>query len=380
MKKIVMALVISFVFIFILEGCWDAKEIENQNYITAFGVDYKNGSMEVFAQILNFESTAKTEGIVSKAKISVGRGQGTSFIAAMEQISKSSQRREFWGHVYSIVVTENILREGKLAEIIDVVTRHRDMRYSKWVFATRESLADLLSTHTIFDVSNLNSILSNPQDQYEQFSNERILYMNDLIAELNEPNSTVLIPSIQITSKTWQENKKAIPLLELNGHFIMSGYRYKGWINQREARMGRWTYRHFKQSNITIEQDSKPATTLMVKRSDYDIRAKVVQGKLRFALSLSLTGELVQVQQDVPYDKIEKLVGQTVKKEIREFYNRGLELHADLLQLGVFLYKKDPKRWRELSVEGTLPLNPTTLEKIDVHFRIVNGHKYRLRR
>lgn len=380
MKKIALVFVISFIFTFTLEGCWDAKEIQNQNYITAFGIDYKNGYMEAYVQILNFESTGKTEGLISQAKISVGRGRGATFLDALEQIAKSSQRREFWGHVYAIIISENILREGKLPEIIEEVTRHRDMRYSKWVFATRENLNELLSTHAMFDTSNLDSLLNNPQDQYRQISNEHPLYMNDLIAEMNEPNSTVFIPAMALTSKTWQEDMKVTPMLELNGQFIMSGYRYKGWIRHSEANLGRWTYRDYKQSIITIKQDLKPAATLVVKRSDYDIQTNGVHGRPRFELSLSLSGSLFQKQQDISLDKIEKLAEQTVEKELREFYNKGLELHADFLQLGSHLFKSNPKKWREHSVNGSLPLKPTTLEKVNVRFNITDGQRYKFRR
>ncbi|MFC8685598.1 Ger(x)C family spore germination protein [Brevibacillus porteri] len=380
MKKLVLVFVISFVFIFTLEGCWDAKEIQNQNYITAFGIDYKNGYFEVYVQILNFESTAKSEGLIPQSKISVGRGHGGTFLDAVEQIVKSSQRREFWGHVYSIIVSENILREGKLAEVIEGVTRHRDMRYSKWVFATKENLNELLSTPAMFDTSNLDSLLNNPQDQYQQISDEHPLKMNDLIAEMNEPNSTVLIPSIALTSKTWQEDKKATPLFELNGQFIMSTNRYKGWISHSDAKMGRWIYRDFKQSVLTIKQDLKPGATLLLQRSDYDIQTKGAKGRQRFVLSLSLTGTIFQEQQNIPHDKIEKLAEQTVEKELREFYNKGLELNADLLQLGSHLFKSDPKNWKEQSVNGSLPLKPATLDKVNVRINITDGQKYKFRR
>lgn len=46
----------------LLTGCWDIREVQDINYISAIGVDYKDGEYIIYAQMLDFSSVAKQEG------------------------------------------------------------------------------------------------------------------------------------------------------------------------------------------------------------------------------------------------------------------------------------------------------------------------------
>lgn len=43
-------------------GCWDMKTIQDTNYMTAIGFDFKDGKYIVYGQMLDFASVAKQEG------------------------------------------------------------------------------------------------------------------------------------------------------------------------------------------------------------------------------------------------------------------------------------------------------------------------------
>ncbi|MFK9116608.1 hypothetical protein ACJEBK_06925 [Peribacillus frigoritolerans] len=44
-----------------LSGCWDEKTIQDFHYITAIGIDFKDGEYIVYTQLVDFAAVAKTE-------------------------------------------------------------------------------------------------------------------------------------------------------------------------------------------------------------------------------------------------------------------------------------------------------------------------------
>ena len=58
MKRILMLL---SMLSLLLSGCWDNKEVQDINYITALGIDYKDNKYIIYVQMLDFATIAKQE-------------------------------------------------------------------------------------------------------------------------------------------------------------------------------------------------------------------------------------------------------------------------------------------------------------------------------
>ncbi|HEX5564338.1 MAG TPA: Ger(x)C family spore germination protein, partial [Sporosarcina sp.] len=63
-----------------LSGCWDNNEPERMLYVNGIGIDYKNGQYELYAQIINFSNTAKSEQPtnIETTQAEVGHASGKS--------------------------------------------------------------------------------------------------------------------------------------------------------------------------------------------------------------------------------------------------------------------------------------------------------------
>lgn len=48
--------------VILLTGCWDSKEVQSINFITAIGIDYADNQYTTYAQLIDFSSIAKQEG------------------------------------------------------------------------------------------------------------------------------------------------------------------------------------------------------------------------------------------------------------------------------------------------------------------------------
>ncbi|HDR3874565.1 TPA: Ger(x)C family spore germination protein, partial [Bacillus anthracis] len=49
-------------FLFLLTGCWDRRELEHVLFINTLGIDFKDNHYIIYPQFINFTNMAKQEG------------------------------------------------------------------------------------------------------------------------------------------------------------------------------------------------------------------------------------------------------------------------------------------------------------------------------
>lgn len=362
----------------LISGCWDWEEIQSQNYISSVGVQYSDEQYEIYAQMLNFDSIAKIEGKSAMSEAWIGYGRGRSFIDASRIITETGQRKLFLGHVSSIVVTENLLRSGKLYDVIDLALRGQTMRYTKWFYASRSPLRQLLSTKGFFNRSPLETTLIEPMRTYNEFSNNTPIYMNDLVAHLHEVNSVALIPELSLKRQVWTVGDKPMDVVMRDGIFVMEGNTYKGYLNHRTVLQGRWLEPEFRKTQLSVELPDGMSVTVAIKRTKRKFGMKERADEPVFRLKAHYLMRITNMDTETPYREIERLVEARIRDDIAAYYRSGLAIGADLLGLGHRYYVRHPGRWKKRSIAGKLPIDADSLAQIEVRCRMTEAGSYKL--
>lgn len=157
----------------LLSACWDNNEIDKVLYIHALGVDYKEGEYQVYAQLINIGGLGRSEGGggIQTSPSTVGMGKGNTVDSAVFDFYKNVPQRIFWGHLSSMVFTEDALKQQNIVlSAMDVINRYRETRYTVWISSTNSSIRDLLNTFPILGISPMFTRLSDPRTSYEQSS------------------------------------------------------------------------------------------------------------------------------------------------------------------------------------------------------------------
>lgn len=121
----------------LLSGCWDAKEPQSVNFVTALGIDYVKGEYTIYAQVLAFgdiskqESSANTE----ETQVWIATGKGETISKALMSIYPASQQMTLWTHVKAIVFSKSLLNSN-LSECLNSLLRSSELRYTPWVYGT----------------------------------------------------------------------------------------------------------------------------------------------------------------------------------------------------------------------------------------------------
>jgi spore germination protein KC len=364
-------------FLILQTGCWDAKEIQSINYATAIGVDYVDNRYVVYLQILDFNSVAKKEGASpGKASVWVGKGTGVTPNEAVYDLYSSSQQMIFWGNVTAMVLSERVLNKG-IEEILDLANRYREIRYTKWMFGTNDSIEHILSVTPFFRHSPLSSILHEPSSTYRQLSLVAPIRMNAFISQFHEP-MTILLPRLSTTKKIWVENEKPHEMLYIKGAYLIDKTLI-GPLSESSLRGLRWMNVKTVRSPILIKSGGKQAATLIGTKPKHEIGWGVKRHKLKFHIAIDVEVTVNELLQHMKVSEIERKSAEVIKKEIRKMYLKGLELEADCLNLGHEVFKQNPSVWHAYWDHGKFPLDESSLDGITVYVSLQNSGKYKLK-
>lgn len=157
------------VCVMLLTGCWDSKEVQSINFITAIGIDYADNQYTTYAQLIDFSSIAKQEGPTPRegSQIWIGKGTGTTLSMAINNLYETSQQQTLWTHVKAIVLSKNAL-EGRLEDVFNTLLHSGQLRYTPWIYATEQDLSTLLSPSAILNQSAQTIELFEPMRLYRQ--------------------------------------------------------------------------------------------------------------------------------------------------------------------------------------------------------------------
>ncbi|QJD83144.1 Ger(x)C family spore germination protein [Cohnella herbarum] len=368
----------ALIFLFPLTGCWNSKDIQNMDYVTAIGLDFVDGKYITYVQVLNFTNIGRSETLeVGKSvPIWVGKGEGSTISESLSSIYATSQMRIFWGHVKTIVCTENVLKRG-VRDAYNAMNRFGDVRYNILIFGTKEKLSDIFIQKSIFNLSPLDTLMFSPEQIYAQRSFIVPKTGNQVIAQINEPGEPGMLPSLTINKGTWREDKNSKSLLKINGAYFFNQDKMAAWLSEDELAGTRWSQKELKRSLIRIPAEGKAIATMVMINPHYKVDIDVVDGKVWYDVSLKIDATLDELMKDVSIDYLEQQASEVISDEIRESFHNGLKKQVDVLMLEETLYRNRPKEWHRLHKSQAFLLDHECLRKIIVKVDLRNTGKYK---
>ncbi|MEK3780600.1 Ger(x)C family spore germination protein [Paenibacillus sp. FSL R5-0810] len=354
-----------------LTGCWDIKEVQDMNYVTAIGIDYEDGQYVVYTQMLDFTKVAKTEtGKSDKpAQVWVSKTKGKTINWAVDQVYNSSQRRTVWSHVSSIVISDKVMQSAVLPKL-DSIGRYQEVRMTPWVFGTSHSIEELFNAQAFFNMSPLFTILHEPIDQFNQRSVIAPIRYFDFLADLTEPGYTGMLPSLSIDTETWSTGDKRDPKMSINGGYCLYDEKINGFLAVKDLDGLRWMQKETKRSPLLVTDGGIQSVVAL---STPKIRTKLsfVQGEPKFHIHVKLHGNVVEVSEDVSKTELEKSAANAVKEEILATFYKGMDTQSDVYSLEHLVFKQNPAAWKRLKQASGMStiINKQSLESVmvDVH-------------
>lgn len=359
----------------------DICEIENQNYATAIGVDYRDGEYYIYIQMSGLSSVARNEsGEKAPAEVYVSETKGKTFIDGFFKAYHTSQERITWAHVTAIVLSENVLKKG-VCNVFDGLTRYHEFRPTPWVFGTKESVKKVLSATGFFKKPPLKTILHSHKSSFEQSSTIKPVRLHQFAREFFEPGRTAYIPSLSINDTQWEKKNKKERKLEIDGAFFLKNTKYKSYFPYEKIKGIRWLSSENKRSSILLPEDEKPEILTVLEDQKIKIKPEKNNGNFYFTISFFAKGIVSnRIENNTMNVKaMEEFAKEGIISEVRHLYQLGLKYDIDFLNLEHKLYRHYHSDWKQLKDQDTL-LHEDSLKSIEAHITLKHAGAFKNRK
>ncbi|GIP49259.1 hypothetical protein J53TS2_28500 [Paenibacillus sp. J53TS2] len=368
--------------ILLLTGCWDMKEAQNINFITALGIDYVEGRFIIYTQLLDFAEIAKQEGTVKTGagKVWIGKGEGRTIDEALSSLYSASQQRTFWTHVRAVVLSRALL-DKQLPDAVNGLIQTRDLRYTPWVFGTHQKIPEIFSSISLLNESVLNSELLDPEEIFRQYSFVEPIQIIKLMNGIKEPAVTALLPQISCTNEVWKGEGKPVSQVKLTGAYAIAQGSNRGLVDPTMLQGARYVaFNRMVKFPLTLTLEDGTPVTLSIIHSHSDIGLSEgdenpkVRIRVRIKAYITEAGTATRVTAAA----IDELAEKKIEQEIQRSFTAAKAKKIDLYNLEEKLYRHDQARWKELSSRGKPLISLMELDKIQAEVTLVHSSSYKL--
>ncbi|MFJ5789061.1 Ger(x)C family spore germination protein [Lysinibacillus sp. NPDC093197] len=371
-KKILSIMLLAFTTL--LSGCWDVTEPQRMYYVHALGIDYKDGNYETYMQIIDFANIAKSEqpNNPQAQQAEIGHAKGKTIEDSLFDLYHSIDQKAFWGHITYIILSEEVMNNNKVNQVLDFLTRYRETRYQIWIYGTKEPLDKLLVVTPINNKALTLSKLGDPINSFKQESFVRPIDLRKLVIGLNEPSHEVYLPLVSI-DRGWVSSKGQSESVEIKGITLLSKEGLKGFLTEENANGIKWMNNETIRSEITGQiGEQKQFVTITLDHLKVLISPVVKNENVQFDIEIKMEANVLGITEEITTEEIRQLVKKQVEKEVRETFKESLALNTDIYRLSEQLYRKDVKTWKKLENNGKIDLTEDSIRKIKINVVKVN--------
>ncbi|MED1864622.1 Ger(x)C family spore germination protein [Fictibacillus nanhaiensis] len=352
---------------FLLTGCWGASGINEQLYIEALGVDYKDGKYIVYTESAIFSSIAKQEGggaQTADSPVLVGVAEGETLTMAFRKLEKSSQFPLYYGHVQVILLSERVIKE-KLDEVISHLAHDPLIRFTSWIFGTSEEIHKVLVAKSLFKQAPTYKVLFHPDKMLQRNHAVNPLSMQMLLRDGNEPFGSTIIPNIKLVKGKWLEDKEKPTFPITGGGYVIEDMQAKGKLSYEKLRGLEWLSKREKENKLEVTAGN---TVVEIEIKGYKIKLKEpVKSELKYTIEVQAKAKIDENLNVVPRKELEKQIVELMKKDIKETYANGLSIKSDLYNLTRSTYRKSPSLVKKYALERD------SLDSVKVAVQIVHS-------
>lgn len=232
--------------LFMLTGCWDRTEINENAFWMGTALDLlENKKLRVSAQI----AIPQEIGTIPKQG-SAGRGsliisaEGRTLLDTCQEIQNKLPRQLFIGHRRAVFISERLARDG-LHSILDMYTRNPDLSVRTGLFVVSGAdPEEALKIKSPFNPFSSDAIVR--QDKYAKIGD---IAARDLIVSHTSESGCPLLSAIRMDNLTKEEKKHVVDINQLA--LFNKRLQLVGFLDGEKAMVTLWMLNRLKQYYMT---------------------------------------------------------------------------------------------------------------------------------
>ncbi|MDI3279870.1 MAG: Ger(x)C family spore germination protein [Bacillota bacterium] len=395
----------------LLAGCWDRREINDLAFVMALGIDKgsRPGTFIFTAQVAVPSEFAASRGQGGGGDrgsplppVWITSVEGESLMDARRRLAEWGPRRDYYAHAEVVVLGEELARQG-IAEVLDFLQRHPEVRRTSHLFVAEGTAQSILQAHPRLDPIPGMAVRSLVRWSPLAGTAQPVT-LQEALCMLFTGRTQLVLPRLALTTALEQPPGQAKPTdaqggntseggantsegsssdgrrekggkgpakeagegappkphgseLRLMGGAVFKGDRLVGWLDRRETRGYMWI-RGQKHGGITIVSPT-PAppgrASIEIIRGRARLVPELVSGRLRMRVQVKEEGNVVESMAPLDFTKaelvrsLERRTATAIRGEIMAALQRAQkEYRSDIFGFGAAVYRRYPGLWRQI--------------------------------
>lgn len=333
-----------------LGGCWNYRSLSDMAFVAGLAVDQhpENEHYLLSFEIINLTKPVKEQGLQTL----VIDSEGETIFDAVRNAKKKVKNKLFFGHMMTVIISEEIARSEKIPQLIDWFLRDAECRETMYFLISQEKTAA-----EVFSAQNVDSaVLSYELESILEKDKEITLSTNavqlhDIYNLINSKGQALSLPAVHIVRK--EDN----PRLEINGTAVFKDKSLVGYLSPEDSKYllfalddvggGALTVpaNDNAEKNIALEiSKSKTKRTFENKEGQRSFKietdTEVFVGESAGQLDAQNKDQINQIK-DAAQKKLEQGISDVIKKVQDDF-------QSDIFGFGKLIHKTNPVLWAQL--------------------------------
>ena len=362
-------LLIPILFIFILTGCWNYRELNDLAIATGIAIDEDVDGIEVSVLIANAKK-AQVSTKEGESQTSVYSEKGKTITEALRNINLKFSKEIYIGHLSVIVINEKIAKEG-LYPILDYFLREPESSKRFYSIIARDCKAkdviSILSPLESFPSQNLYfNIKNSPNSQGVSPSVTFSKFIENILKPGAEPFlPTVIIEGDPEEATDSDDLQKSVPSanLKLDTMAIFKDDKLLGYADEDESR-GIDLVNEKVENTTTSFKYNNHYIAINLSEIDIEKYINIVDDKVTAYINLKSIASIKEIAGDEDLNNkeiiedIEKKAEETIKNIIERGIDCALKKYrSDIFGFGNLVYKKNPKYFEKVKYDWDDKLN-----------------------
>ncbi|WP_237566208.1 Ger(x)C family spore germination protein [Oceanobacillus massiliensis] len=372
MKRLLCMFFTLALLLVILSACWDEVELEERGFIVGIAVDMEE---EQDGKAI-FEMTNQLvvpAGLNSTTQGGEGKGfrnlsqTGESIFETNSAISRQASRKLDAGHLELIVLSQEVAEQEKLfADILDVFTRHPNMRRGILLAISADKASDILYVepeHVKLPAEYVGQLLEN-RDNLLTTEQVRIGDVQENLLQ----NSCFVIPLIEVLNKETVNYKGIAVFNGESGQMV-------GTLEGKEAEGRNFILGQDQEGSLSMEVgDDQMAFAILNGDSKITIKNENKEN-MQFQVDIEVESRIAEYGGAKDIYKYQSEFEKKLENQIKDIAEATVkkvkdELQVDVLNLGNHLRIKNYDLWEEIRNDWDYGKNYFSMSDIEINVNV----------
>lgn len=355
-------------------GCsTDITEISDVALVMITGVDYDREQHKftfttycILPSSTSMDKTGKNNEWVASA-------QGASILDAARNLRSRAGKTMNWQHDKFFIIGEEAARYA-FYEIVDYMTRSRDIRLTSYFIVSEGNAADKLKIRSETSDMLPNDLLGRTINQH-LWGKSISLTLKDVSNWLNDPYRGFVTGRLRLDQPAGEQKEELV----LGGGSVFHKRKFVAWLNGKDtltvymlSKKREWNKLEFP---LKVKSDSANVTLLMQspkRKFHYRRTGKGPELDVAIGLKASLMDmdRRLQINRMETVRELEQAAAQEIEKMIAGSLNHfQKDIQADVLGISDYIRQYHPKEWNRIKDDWDV-LYPAMAVRVHAHVQL----------